>query len=441
MRTCARRGLRPIIVLVAALLTAIGAPGPARAGTALAPLLPGLGGTPPASEPYDAPASPPATPLAPLPWHGDMEEGSLADFFLPNPESVSWHGGGEFNSGGGDSTASTDMAHTGRWAAKLVLSDGSGGTRLFRWQELRFYRETTQSVWLYIPRAYVEGGKYPWWNVVQIMSRSTTNEVRPIWYLDAQNTPTGGLRLDLVWWHRTLGGPRQGQVGYKRFRQSVTEVPIGRWFQLTTQLRQSRDFDGTLRVWQDDALLFDMQDVRTSFENCAYNAWCASNEWSVNNYSDDLRPAPAVIYADDAHVARLVEPNLRLSAPSQTGKRRFTTRVSVRDGAIGSVRLRLRYCRRPTAAACTTVLPVPRRQRRRGSNTTFTFTLPRTGRWEVGASFRGRDGWRLVARPRSSYSSVREPPGPGLRRRATEWPRRSAVWRTAEDPATKCHDA
>jgi hypothetical protein len=58
-----------------------------------------------------------------------------------------------------------------------------------------------------------------------------------------------------------------------------------------------------LRIWQDGQLLFDLTGIRTSYLNCAYNPWCASNEWSINNYSDALTPAPAVIYADDASIA------------------------------------------------------------------------------------------------------------------------------------------
>jgi hypothetical protein len=48
----------------------------------------------------------------------------------------------------------------------------------------------------------------------------------------------------------------------------------------------------------------DFRDVRTSYRNCTYNAWCADTGWSVNKYSDGLTPAPAVVYADDAVITR-----------------------------------------------------------------------------------------------------------------------------------------
>jgi hypothetical protein len=39
------------------------------------------------------------------------------------------------------------------------------------------------------------------------------------------------------------------------------------------------------------------------YNNCNYNAWCASNEWSVNLYSDGMSPNPAVVYFDAAAIA------------------------------------------------------------------------------------------------------------------------------------------
>ena len=38
------------------------------------------------------------------------------------------------------------------------------------------------------------------------------------------------LRLQLIWWHRTLEGPRPGRSGFRRFTQRVADVPVDRWF-------------------------------------------------------------------------------------------------------------------------------------------------------------------------------------------------------------------
>ncbi len=57
--------------------------------------------------------------------------------------------------------------------------------------------------------------------------------------------------------------------------------------------------------------------VRTAFPNCRFNAWCTANEWSVNNYSAGVSPAPTVIYADDARIdANAPGPSLPTPGPS-----------------------------------------------------------------------------------------------------------------------------
>jgi hypothetical protein len=239
-------------------------------------------------------------------WAGDVEEGTLGDWWSPGGGSESAPGGGEFDSGGGYGRASRREAHSGTWAARLVLPGGRGGARLFRWGELQVHRDAVMSVWLRVPRRYrltadAATGRY--WNVFQVKSRSTSGANDPLWFLNVASRSGGRLRLQLVWWHRTLEGPRPGRSGFRRFRQSVADVPVGRWFRLTARLVQSNGFDGMLCVWQGARLIFAKSHIRTSFENCSHNDWCAVNEWSVNNYSDGLSPAPAVLYVDDARVA------------------------------------------------------------------------------------------------------------------------------------------
>jgi hypothetical protein len=235
-------------------------------------------------------------------WTGDMEEGTLEDW----EASKRGAGGGEFDSGSGKASASREAVRSGKWAAKLTLPEGRGGTRLFRWRELRRHRHAVVSVWLKIPRRYqltADGSTGRYWNVFQFKSRSTSGDNDPLWYLNMANRRRGRLGLELIWWHRTLEGPRRGQSGFRRFRQSVAHVPVGRWFKLTAQLRQSSDFDGLLCVWQDGRRLFAKPGIRTSFTNDRFNAWHAANEWSVNNYSDGLVPRPSVLFADDASIS------------------------------------------------------------------------------------------------------------------------------------------
>jgi len=257
-------------------------------------MLTALGGTPSAGAATRRAVS--GTPL----WSAGMEDGSLSAWSLPSPDGF---GGGMFNSGGGFAAASRMQHHSGAYSARLRLPSGKGGTRLFRWRELRRHREVAVSVWLYFPVHYRVVGGY--FNVFQFKSRSPSGAVDPIWYLDVVNPGPRRMRLDLLWWHRRLEGPWPRHSGFRRFGQSVADVPVGRWFKIKATLRQSSRFGGALVIWQDQQRLFEMTGVRTSYANCAFNAWCTSNEWSVNNYSDGLRPAPSVLYADDAAISSL----------------------------------------------------------------------------------------------------------------------------------------
>jgi hypothetical protein len=245
----------------------------------------------------------PAPPRAPALWRADMEEGSLRDWWVPPGSNA---GGGEFDSGSGWIAATRVRRHSGRWGAKLVLHTGSGGARLFRWRELRAHRDVVVSVWLLIPRRYrltADPATGRFWNVFQFKSRASSGANDPLWFI---NLATGRRpRLQLVWWHRTLAGPHRGQRGFRRLTQNVAAVPIGRWFRITARLRQSSGFHGVLCVWQDRRLLFRQRGVRTSYRNCAYDARCTSNEWSVNDYSDGMSPSPAVLYVDDARIAAM----------------------------------------------------------------------------------------------------------------------------------------
>jgi hypothetical protein len=67
-------------------------------------------------------------------------------------------------------------------------------------------------------------------------------------------------------------------------------------------LKESKDFDGALKFWQDGTLLFDLSGIRTSYDNCNFNSWCADNEWAVSLYAHGISPNPAVVYFDDASI-------------------------------------------------------------------------------------------------------------------------------------------
>jgi hypothetical protein len=146
-------------------------------------------------------------------------------------------------------------------------------------------------------------------NLFQFKSRSTDGSRNdPVWAFYAEPDGAGGLYLHAGWgWGgTTLAGPFAGDgVGGKWFEPTQrVSLPVGRWTHLEAFLSESKDFDGRLTLWQDGAQVIDLNGIRTSYPNCTYNSWCASNEWSVNLYSDGLSPNPATIYIDSAAIGR-----------------------------------------------------------------------------------------------------------------------------------------
>ena len=55
-------------------------------------------------------------------------------------------------------------------------------------------------------------------------------------------------------------------------------------------------YGGRITVWQDGTRLWDLDGVKTRYEN-------GDERWTVNNYSGGLTPTPATLYIDDATVA------------------------------------------------------------------------------------------------------------------------------------------
>ena len=241
---------------------------------------------------------PPVSPA--LLWSAGHENGSLSEW------ESNW-GGGIFSSGSYEAVVSGEAAKSGSRSLRArIWTPSESGVRAFRWKEPRENRELYYSAWVYMPEDYRVTGNYV--HLFQFKSRSTDGRNDPIWGLYGVDDGKGGIRLQAGWgWGGTpVSGPYASDgVGGKWIQSSVdATLPTGRWVHVEAFLRQSKDFDGRLKFWVDGKELFDLNQVRTSFDNCTYNSWCASNEWSVNLYSDGLSASPATMYIDDAAIAR-----------------------------------------------------------------------------------------------------------------------------------------
>jgi hypothetical protein len=131
-------------------------------------------------------------------WSDDFETGDSSKWFAPAngfAAALINSGGGEFNTGTGRSEPSQEIARSGIWSLKMIISAPSqeGAARIFRWHEPRAHRTLFYSVWYYFPQHYTVGF---YWNIFQWKSRQTENRsspVDPFFTLNVANRPDGAM--------------------------------------------------------------------------------------------------------------------------------------------------------------------------------------------------------------------------------------------------------
>jgi hypothetical protein len=262
-----------------------------------------------------APSLPPPPPLPTLfLWSALHERGTLADWYFPAAtESKSLpHGGGEYNSGVGDSVGSTEVAHSGSWSAKQTIdtSSGSSGTRLFRWEEFRSLARgegVYASAWFFVPQPVKVGG---YLNVFQLKSKTQDERYIDVFFqLNVFSRSDGSLYLKPGWgWGAENpafpGGPyRGGPAAGSWFAPSGgVNVPVGKWFEVTAYIVPSAGYDGVMKFWQDGVLIGDFENVMTGYPNTNSENG-VDTQWSVNAYGNGLTPSVYSHYVDDADIS------------------------------------------------------------------------------------------------------------------------------------------
>lgn len=209
------------------------------------------------------------------------------------------------NSGTFTLSYTTTQAHSGTYSAKLLINTASAasGIRLFRkkeiWENLEPYY---YSAWFYFPSLPTVG---TFFNIFQFKTNlGGASEVA--WKLEANNFDVGAgpqLGLRLVW-DAPIDGPFEGDddtnqgLSFYQGTLGVDSIPIplAQWVHIEGYLEQSENYDGRIMFWQDGVQIFDVHDIRTKDPG-------GNNNWSVNNYGDDITPNPWTIYIDDMVVS------------------------------------------------------------------------------------------------------------------------------------------
>lgn len=212
-------------------------------------------------------------------WASDFESGSLDEW---SDAGFGTGCGGEYNNDGGTVMVTDEVSRSGSYSVKLTVEDVDGpqGARLSRrcTGERLYY-----SAWYYFPRSYrtIAG----WWNIFQFKSGTPGQASDPLFTLNVASGRGGRMRLYL----RDIEAARS-------YTQSVADIPVGQWFHIEAFLRSSADETGEVTIWQDGVEIISVKNVRTRFEG-------GDVRWYVNNYTEAIRPDPAIIYVDDAAIS------------------------------------------------------------------------------------------------------------------------------------------
>lgn len=216
-------------------------------------------------------------------WSDDLESGDFSGWFTQDQN------GGIYSTGSGTTSVSSEVARSGRYAARLAISgaDGTSGNqavRIFRWAESRSEPEAYYSVWLYFPQRYQPSA---WWNLLQFKSVNAERN-DPFWILNVGNRDDGAMFFYLYNW-----------VNQRGYSQSLRDIPVAQWVHIEVYYKQSAEGQGRITVWQDGAELFDIDGITTGFPGAL-----EPSNWSVNNYTDAITPSNAVIYVDDPTISK-----------------------------------------------------------------------------------------------------------------------------------------
>ena len=226
-------------------------------------------------------------------WSAGMETGDLSEWEVGGTGDASWDSRRCFRPPNGVSTAA---ARSGRYSMAMTIdtSQGDAGCRQARYRESRTGRPFYYGAWFYLPMRTVADD---YWNIFQLKSKRRGAEGSdPFWVVDLMPRRNGALALRLRWKGLVPGPFAQDGSARRTWSQSAVNVPVGRWFHIEAYVRQSGGYGGRVAVWQDGVRLWNLDGVRTRYED-------GDQRWTVNNYSDDLTPARATLYVDDATVA------------------------------------------------------------------------------------------------------------------------------------------
>ncbi|WP_178371476.1 malectin domain-containing carbohydrate-binding protein [Cyclobacterium lianum] len=242
-------------------------------------------------------------------------------------------GGGEFNSNGGNSSVSSDVARSGNRSLKMSINTTNGGghgTRNFRWSEIGDHKDLIFTQYLYFPNRIDLDRNNSWFNLIQtkgVKFAPGGAGTGP----DQINSPHFVLGLNV------RGGAGSGGANYlsladlqkfwgnkpgKSWAAPVgVDLPVKKWVKIQMRIIQDRGDKGRILVWQDDKLIIDTKSINT------LRPEVDQNMFSINAYADKTFPSVSNIYVDDLSInlpglpepekepAPFLEPEITITKP------------------------------------------------------------------------------------------------------------------------------
>jgi Polysaccharide lyase len=220
-------------------------------------------------------------------WSSGVETGDISEWLF--------NGGGPYITRSGRVSVERRVVHSGRYAMRLSIrgADGRHGDqaiRMFRYRLVEGSRlplAAYYSVWLYFP---VRATPRHYWNVIQWKTKLSSGVVVPVFILNVANrASSGAMYLYLL--------QARGRLSVAASR---LDLPVRRWVQIETYYRWSTRGEGRVTVWQDGHRVMDLRRAVTAFPTDDVNP----RQWSVNNYTNAIRPSTISIFVDDAAITR-----------------------------------------------------------------------------------------------------------------------------------------
>ncbi len=184
-----------------------------------------------------------------------------------------------------DPSATTVVAHTGKYAGMITLSPSASMTStnyLFRNQPsppAAYY-----SAWFYVPSTIKVSA---WLSLTHFRESQTDdgNNLSALWDVNLYPLPFGGLGAQLYDYVNHVNWVQPNPVPF----------PVDGWVQLEVFLAKSTGPAGRIAVWQNGTLIFDRPGATVQ------NDWI---QWDAGGASDpNLTPSPATLYIDDAAIS------------------------------------------------------------------------------------------------------------------------------------------